>query len=203
VDPGDAGNVMGSLARAFGGDLGPEDVRASWAGIRPLLRTGSGATRDLSRRHVIFHEPPGLITVTGGKLTTYRSMAQDVVDRVCRGLRRGTRSRTRSIPLGLTRPVKLERERAAEAAAAIGSDPEIGPRLVERYGDDWEDALALLRSDPALGEPVHPDLPVLRLEANLARTREMALTDEDVWVRRTRLASMDAAAASRIGGATG
>jgi glycerol-3-phosphate dehydrogenase len=191
VGPDDVGIVMGSLGRAFGGDLGPDDVRASWAGVRPLLRTGTGATRDLSRRHVVYQKPAGLVTVTGGKLTTYRAMAESVVDRVCRELRQGGPRRTRSIPLGLTRPVKVERRRAAEAAGVLGLDADVGSRLVERYGDDWEEALALVRADPALGEPVHEDLPVLHVEAHLARIREMAITEDDVWIRRTRLATMD------------
>lgn len=200
IEPEDVEIVMGSLARAFGGDLGPGDVRASWAGVRPLLHTGSGRTRDLSRRHVVYRHPPGLLTVTGGKLTTYRAMAESVVDRVCWELRRGGRCRTRSIPLGLTRPIKLERRRAADAVAALGLAPGAGSRLVERYGDDWEEALALVRADPALGEPVHDDLPVLRLEAHLARTREMALTQDDVWIRRTRLATMDDRTRSGLAG---
>lgn len=200
VETEDVATVVGSLARAFGGDLGPGDVRASWAGVRPLLRTGAAATRDLSRRHVVFSRTPGLLTVTGGKLTTYRLMAEGVVDRVCRQLRGGGPCRTREIPLGLTQPLGMARDRAAGDASALGLDPAIGPRLVERYGDDWEEALALIGADPGLGERVSPDLPVLRLEAHLARTREMALTEEDVWVRRTRLATMDDRAAAGLAG---
>lgn len=191
VEPADAEVILGSLDRAFGGDLGEGDVRASWAGVRPLLDTGRGSTRDLSRRHVVYEHPPGLITVTGGKLTTFRAMAEDVVDLVCRRLGRGDRCRTRTLPLGLGSPLRPELERAAGGAAAVGLPPDVGHRLVERYGDDWPEALSAIRDDAALAEPVFPSLPVLRVETLLARTREMALTDEDVWVRRTRLATMD------------
>jgi glycerol-3-phosphate dehydrogenase len=200
VDPRDVKVVLGSLDRAFGGELGPTDVRASWAGIRPLLDTGRGSTRDLSRRHVVYEEPPGLITVTGGKLTTYRAMAEDVVDHLCRHLGRGGRCRTAAIPLGLTRPLGAELERATAAAGRLGLDPEAGARLVARYGDDWEEALTLVREDPWQGEEAVPGLPVRRLELHLARTREMALTEDDVLERRTRLATMDASAAAGLAG---
>jgi glycerol-3-phosphate dehydrogenase len=200
VDPQDVEVVLGSLDRAFGGELGPTDVRASWAGIRPLLDTGRGSTRDLSRRHVVYEEPPGLITVTGGKLTTYRTMAEDVVDDLCRHLGRGGRCRTAAIPLGLTRPLGAELGRATAAARQLGLDPEAGARLVARYGDDWEEALTLVREEPSLGEEAVPGLPVRRLELHLARTREMGLTEDDILERRTRLATMDASASANLGG---
>lgn len=77
----DVAYVVDAVAAAFPG-VGHEDVVATWAGLRPLAAAGEGATADLSRRHEIYEEPPGLITVTGGKLTTYRAMAAEVVDRI-------------------------------------------------------------------------------------------------------------------------
>jgi glycerol-3-phosphate dehydrogenase len=71
---------------------------------------------------------------------------------------------------------------------------------VARYGDDWVSAVDLIRDDPALGEPMAPDLPVLRVEAEMARRRDMAITDDDVLIRRTRLATMDARAAAAVAG---
>jgi glycerol-3-phosphate dehydrogenase len=149
---------------------------------------------------VVYEEPPGLITVTGGKLTTYRAMAEDVVDHLCRHLGRGGRCRTTAIPLGLTRPLGAELERATAAPGRLGLDPEAGARLVAHYGEDWEEALTLVREDPSLGEEVLPGLPVLRVELHLARTREMAITEGDVLERRTRLATMDASAAAGLAG---
>jgi glycerol-3-phosphate dehydrogenase len=190
ADPQDVAVVMDTLARAFEG-LSAADVVTTWAGIRPLLDTAGGSTRDLSRRHFISEDPPGLLTVTGGKLTTYRSMAQDVVDGVCRTLRRGGPCRTRTIPIGLSGPLDHERHRAGEEAPRLGLPPSAGARLVERYGDDWETAATMIRENPALGEEVIPGLPVLRVELELAAIREMALEPDDVLVRRTRLATMD------------
>jgi glycerol-3-phosphate dehydrogenase len=174
----DAQYVLDAVRGAFP-DVNERCVVASWAGLRPLARGGNGATADLSRRHVVYDEPPGLLTVTGGKLTTYRAMAEDVVDRISR-----ERCRTRELPLGLTLPLG---QALAEARRA-----EAPPRLVERYGDDWREAAALIAETPSLGERVAPDAPVLGVERVLARTREMALTEEDVDVRRTRLASLGA-----------
>jgi glycerol-3-phosphate dehydrogenase len=200
VDRADVEVVVGSVARAFGERVSVGDVRASWAGIRPLLDTGRGATRDLSRRHVVLEGMPGLLTVTGGKLTTYRSMAEQVVDRVCRGLRHGRNCRTRSLPLGLSRPLRAEVNRAEEASRPLGLPPQAARRLVERYGDDWGAALDLIRDEPILGQETVAGLPVLGAELHLARSREMALTDQDVLVRRTRLATMDREAAASVSG---
>ncbi|HEX2031710.1 MAG TPA: glycerol-3-phosphate dehydrogenase/oxidase [Actinomycetota bacterium] len=200
VEREDVEVVLGSLARAFEGDLGPADVRASWAGVRPLLDTRKGATRDLSRRHVIYEDPPRLLTVTGGKLTTYRRMAEQVVDRACEILAAGGRCPTRRLPLGLTVPYGQELERAAAAARSLGLGPDAGRRLVGRYGDDWSGVLDLVRDDPGLGEEAVPGLPVLRVEIEAAIRREMALTGDDVLVRRTRLATMDAELAASVSG---
>jgi glycerol-3-phosphate dehydrogenase len=199
VDEDDREYILRGVNRAFGTSLTFEDTTASWAGLRPLLEhAGSEATRDISRRHVILEDPPGLITVTGGKLTTYRKMAEDVTDRACELLDIHVRSRTRTAPLGLTRPFLTEMGRAASEAERLGLDPDAGRRMVERFGDDWTEALRRVREDHALGEPLVDGLPVLRVEASLARDREMALTDDDVLVRRTRLTTMDEKAAAAV-----
>lgn len=200
VDRADLDVVVGSVARAFGDQVSTEDVRASWAGVRPLLDTGGGSTRDLSRRHVVLEGIPGLVTVTGGKLTTYRAMAQHVVDRVCRRLGTGGKCRTHSIFLGLSSALAAEVARAKDALAELSPDPWMVRRLVERYGEDWNAAAELIREDPTLGEPAVDGLPVLRVELSLARTREMALTEEDVLARRTRLSTMDQDAAAAVSG---
>ena len=165
--------ILAAVAAAFPG-VGREDVVAAWAGLRPLAADGEGPTADLSRRHEIYEDPPGLLTVTGGKLTTYRAMAEAVVDRIS-----SEPCRTGSILLGLTRPL---------AVTLAAADGEHGARLVRLYGDDWSFAAGRLRDELALAEPFVPGLPVLAVEAELARSREMALTDADV-ARRLRLAS--------------
>ena len=213
VEDADRDYILAAVAQAFPGVTG-RDVVASWAGLRPLLGGVQDDTRtyDLSRRHVIFEDPPGLFTITGGKLTTYRAMAEDLVDRIgavlgsgglgpC-GLGPGGRGPagrgpggpclTRRIPLGLHGPVSQARDLAMAEAARLGLAPGVGARLVQRYGDDWRTAIRMIGEDPSLGEPVADGLPVLNVELDLARSREMALTDEDVLVRRTRLTTRDA-----------
>jgi glycerol-3-phosphate dehydrogenase len=74
----------------------------------------------------------------------------------------------------------------------LGLPPRVAARLVQRYGDDWREAVRLIREDRSLGEPAVPGLRVLGVELALARSREMALTDSDVLVRRTRLTTRDA-----------
>jgi glycerol-3-phosphate dehydrogenase len=196
-DPGvadaDREYILSPVAQAFPGVTG-RDVVASWAGLRPLLggALDDARTADLSRNHMVFQDPPGLFTITGGKLTTYRAMAEDLVDRVARGYGPAGRCRTRSIPLGLHGPVGAALGLAAAEAARLGLPPQTGTRLVRRYGDDWPEAIAMIGRDPSLGEPVVDGLPVLNVELDLARTREMAITAEDVFVRRTRLTTRDA-----------
>ena len=192
VDDDDVATLLGSLDRMFPSGLQPSDVLATWAGVRPLLDAGAGSTRDLSRRHVVLGEPPGLISITGGKLTTFRAMAEQVTDLACRALGRGGACRTTGFSLGLTGPLAVAVGAAERSATRLGLAPGAGRRLVERYGDDWEEGASLIGTNRDLGEPEVPGLPVLRVELELARTREMAIDDEDVLVRRTRLSVMGA-----------
>ena len=95
--------------------------------------------------------------------------------------------RTRSIPLGLHGSAAAALRLARAEVTRLGLSPRAGARLVQRYGDDWREAVRMISQDPLLGEPVVGTRPVLGVEVSLARSREMALTDEDVFVRRTRL----------------
>ena len=185
--------ILAAVARDFPG-VTERDVVASWAGLRPLLSDGQGdaGTYDLSRRHAIFEDPPGLLTITGGKLTTYRAMAEDLVDQLARTLRPAGRCQTRHISLGLHGAADAAFGLAAAAASSLGLAPDAGTRLVRCYGDDWRAAIAMIGADRSLGEPAVDDLPVLKVELELARSREMAITGEDVFVRRTRLTTRDA-----------
>lgn len=189
VDRHDLDYLLTAVGAAFP-TVTEGDVVASWAGLRPLLPRGSGRTADLSRRHAIYGDPAGLLTVTGGKLTTYRAMAEDVVDRAMKRLGRSAPCRTGRIRIGLTGSLAFTLERATADAQALGLPPDAARRMVHRYGDDWEEAFRLIRDDPALARPAAPSTPVLEVEVALARVREMALTEEDVRVRRTRLASL-------------
>ncbi len=195
VEQSDVDYVLGAVARSFP-DVNERCVVASWAGLRPLARGGDGPTADLSRRHQIYEEPTGLLTVTGGKLTTYRAMAEDVVDRIAPN----TKSRTRELPLGLTMLLTEALARAARAAAAVGLSEDAGRRFVHRYGDDWRAAVALIEERPELATPVADAGLALGVDRELARTREMALTEDDVMERRLRLTTLgvSSVAAARL-----
>ena len=193
VSDSDRDYILATVARDFPG-VTERDVVASWAGLRPLLSRGQGdaGTYDLSRKHAIVEDPKGLLTITGGKLTTYRAMAEDLVDRLARTLRPAGRCRTRRIPLGLHGSAEAAFGLAAAEAAGLGLSPDAGIRLVRCYGDDWREAIRMIAADRSLGEPAVADLPVLKVELELARSRDMAVTREDVFVRRTRLTTRDA-----------
>jgi glycerol-3-phosphate dehydrogenase len=177
--------------------LSPEDVTGAWAGLRPLLaaprptrpltRSGRGfsSTADLSRRHEVVVSSNGLVTVTGGKLTSYRAMAADAADQVVRLLGRGRRrSPTRRLALrGASGTALL---RAAGAASRLGADPVLLGHLVTRYGGEAASLLALIRDDPTLSRPLVEGLPYVAAEAVYAAREEMALTLDDVLSRRLR-----------------
>ena len=198
ADDSDRDYIVSAVARYFPG-VTERDVVASWAGLRPLLSQEQAPadvkTRDLSRKHAVFEDPPGLFTITGGKLTTYRAMAEDLVDRFAGTLEAGP-CRTRSIPLGLHGSAREALHLATAQVARLGLPARAGARLVQRYGDDWQGAVRLISADRSLGDPVVAGVPVLNVELELARSREMAITDEDVFVRRTRLTTLGAVLAS-------
>ncbi|HZE48249.1 MAG TPA: glycerol-3-phosphate dehydrogenase/oxidase [Jatrophihabitantaceae bacterium] len=147
------------------------DVRGAFAGLRPLIESG-GDTADLSRRHAVLESPQGVITVVGGKLTTYRRMAQDAVDAAIR-LRGLTAApcRTRDVPL---------------IGARGPSTPGLPPSLVARHGGAARaviDAATVANPLDAIAEGID----VTRAEIEFAATHEGALDVDDVLHRRTRI----------------
>jgi glycerol-3-phosphate dehydrogenase len=176
--PADIEYLLGALNRVLEHPVSAADVTGTWAGLRPLLRTASDArTADLSRRHGVRVSTSGVITVTGGKLTTYRRMAADTIDQAARLLRARAKSRTRRLGLlgseGFTPPPP-------------DPEPSLHEHLAGRYGTEAEAVLRLLRDDPSLRGPLVPGLPYVRAEAMYAVRHEMARTLDDVLARRTR-----------------
>ncbi len=162
------------LSLALRTPVGTDAVAGRYAGFRPLLAGKGGATSDLSRRHAIIEDADsGTFTVVGGKLTTYRRMAQDTVDRMLRAAPRPCR--TESLPLV-----------GAAPHAVLRRIPAL-PRLVRRYGDEAPAVAALAGGDPALLEPVAAGLPVLGVELLFGLRHEGALTVADLLDRRVRL----------------
>jgi glycerol-3-phosphate dehydrogenase len=197
VDDNDVKYMLSAVNWSLGLDVAPGDVISAWAGLRPLLAGKGGpegTTADLSRKHYLSASGAGLVTITGGKLTTYRRMAADTVDLVCERLGVKRRSRTRRLPIGLTRPLEGLQQETRVLAERLGLDAKTAAHLVEQHGDRAPAVLELAIDNPSLGEPLVPRLPWIAAEAVWAVRREMAMTVSDVVERRTRLSLADAAA---------
>jgi glycerol-3-phosphate dehydrogenase len=167
------------------------DVVSAWAGIRPLAAVARGAgthggTAATSREHVIERDPRGLVTVSGGKLTTYRAMAAQVVDSAAALLdgaaRRRPRTHARPLPGGALAP-----DERAQARATV-DDADVADRLVRAHGTAWRDVWALAERDARLAARVDATLPYVGAELVHAATRELACTLADLLVRRTPIA---------------
>ncbi|MER7661693.1 glycerol-3-phosphate dehydrogenase/oxidase [Streptomyces sp. NPDC096193] len=203
VPESDIGFLLDVLGSALSAPLPRSAVVGAFAGLRPLLTAGSGTqerTSDISRRHAVLSSRDGVVTVVGGKLTTYRRMAEDAVDHAVktRGLAAGP-CRTATLPLvGAASP---------DALAALDAPR----RLVERYGTEASAVHALGAADPALREPVVAGHPVTGAELVWAVRHEGALDESDVLDRRTRVglvpqdreSAMDAARSALFAGSPG
>lgn len=172
--------VLAALDHNLTSRVTRDDVTGVWAGLRPLVKAAeSGRTADLSRRHKITISESGLISVTGGKLTTYRRMAEDTVDVVLDRL--GERGRCR------TRKLRLMGAEGYEQLSAGHPDA----RLSRRYGNQTAEVKALIALDANLAEPLVPGLRYTRAEAVYAVRHEMATSLIDVLARRTRAHLLD------------
>lgn len=170
--------------------LTPADVVATWSGLRPLLRpTGDGEPGSASREHKILESPTGLLSIVGGKLTTYRVMAQQMVDRVAKRLHEmdgrpvPARAATDREPLpgGEARDLDV----LLRDAEAQGFSRAVAEHLVFTYGSEAAAVIRLAEGDPALREPVVEGHPAIKAELIHAARREMALTLGDLLIRRT------------------
>ncbi|MEV4125406.1 glycerol-3-phosphate dehydrogenase/oxidase [Nocardia sp. NPDC049707] len=185
--------LLDTINTALREPLTRNDIRGSYAGLRPLLRTADNSTADISRRHAVLHSPAGVITVVGGKLTTYRHMAEDAVDAaITHGKLTAGPCRTKRLPL-------------VGAVSGAARDRIAAPTvLVERYGSESAAVLELTDRNPALAERVAPGIDVTAAEFAFAITHEGALDTDDLLDRRTRIglvpadraAAMPAAAAA-------
>jgi glycerol-3-phosphate dehydrogenase len=168
-----------------------EDVVSAWAGIRPLVASGyQGSQADpgsASREHAIDVSPAGVLAISGGKLTTYRVMARDVVDAVERHLGQARRkSPTETLPLPGGDIPSMDAEFAA--ARAEVADDATAVHLVRAYGSRWRRVWALTREQPALARPLAEGLPYRAAEAAWGVTHELAHTLSDLLIRRLKVA---------------
>jgi glycerol-3-phosphate dehydrogenase len=170
--------------------LTTESILGTFSGLRPLLHAAKGDPSAVSREFRVIRSPSGLLSVAGGKFTTYRHMAEVATDEVAKRLGKRRSCRTRLFPLDGTPQESWFRfaagavteltKRYALSEAAAG-------HLVSRYGRRAFDVAAYLRQDVTLAAPLVPGEPDLRVEWPYQRDQEMAVTPADHWLRRTRL----------------
>lgn len=171
--------VLKALNAAVTTDVTRDDITAVWSGLRPLVKSVSGQkissrTADLSRRHKVAITKSGMITVTGGKLTTYRQMAEDAVDQALLSLGEKARCKTKGLSF------------VGASTSDVKKDSAIDQHLFSRFGSEAKAIRDLIKNDTSLGEQLIPGLPYLRAEAVFAVTHEMATTLDDILSRRTR-----------------
>jgi glycerol-3-phosphate dehydrogenase len=169
------------VERFLGRRPSPRDVLSIWSGQRPLVRRGDvSKTAALSRDHTILISPSNLLTITGGKWTTYRKMGEDVIDRAA--------------ALAHLPPVASRTANLRLHGAPASNEPQAEADGWQHvYGTDLP-ALDALAQDPDLGQPLHPQLPFRRAEIVWAARHEMGRHVEDVLARRTRALFLDARA---------
>jgi glycerol-3-phosphate dehydrogenase len=165
----------------FGTALRARDLTGAYAGVRPLITSGDPKKSvDISRKAELYETSSGMVTITGGKLTTWRRMAKLTVDRLVEREARDAPCRTHEIPLGA--PVAV-----ADLPRVEGVVEDAYVALAGRYGHAAHDVLAVARERGELAAPIDDELPDLLAEVAYAARREQATTIGDVLLRRTRL----------------
>jgi glycerol-3-phosphate dehydrogenase len=172
----------------FGSALTTDDVSGAYAGVRPLISSGDPKKSvDISRKAELYETSSGMITITGGKLTTWRRMAKMTVDRIVERDGRDAPCRTHEIPLGMAISEQ-------DLPRVEGVPEDAYERLAARYGYAAHEVLGVARERGEWAQPILPGHPDLLAEAVFAARREQAQTVGDVLLRRTRLALLDARA---------
>ncbi len=185
---GDLDYLLEQVNRYLATPLRHDDIESVYVGLRPLLVGDAADTSSLSREHVVARPLPGLVSVAGGKYTTYRLMARDAVDAAVEGL-------PEAVPASVTDRVQLlgadgylpRLNASARIAATSGLDILQVHHLLERYGGLIDDLLRLIEKEPALGRPLEGAEQYLAAEVVYAATREGAMHLEDLLTRRTRI----------------
>jgi glycerol-3-phosphate dehydrogenase len=178
-----------------------DDIVGTYAGLRPLLASKDSDTTKLSREHVVAQAEPGLVLIAGGKWTTYRVMAKDVVDAAVANLPEVVaESITRSVPLLGAAEYKARWNQREKLAAEWNLSVAAVEHLLNRYGSMAGDVAALIAESPALGELLPGSLDYFAAEVVYAARFEGALHIEDVLARRTRMSfeARDGGAAAAV-----
>jgi glycerol-3-phosphate dehydrogenase len=177
----DVDYLLDAVNGFFGTTFGPGELTGAFAGVRPLISTGDPKKSvDISRKAELYETSSGMITITGGKLTTWRRMAKMTVDRLVERDARDAPCRTHEVPLG-------QAIEAKELPRVEGVPEDSYRHLASRYGHAAHDVLALAGERGELAQPIVAGLPDLLAEVALAARHEQARSIGDVLLRRTRL----------------
>ena len=177
----DVGYLLEAVNEFFGTSLTESDLVGAYAGVRPLISSGDPRKSvDISRKAELYETSSGMLTITGGKLTTWRRMAKQTVDRLVEREGREAPCHTAEIPLGMD-------ARVEDLEAPDGVGEEAISQLAFRYGHAARAVLDLAWKDPKLAQPIVPGRPDLLAEVAIAARREQARCVADVLLRRTRL----------------
>jgi glycerol-3-phosphate dehydrogenase len=178
----DVGYLLDALNGYFGTSIGSADLTGAYGGVRPLISSGDPKKSvDISRKAELYETSSGMLTITGGKLTTFRRMAAQVVDRIVQRDGREAECRTDDIPLGMS-------ARKGDLETDVELPDGAREQLAFRYGHAARAVLDLCEERAELAEPIAPGHPDLMAEVVIAARREQARSVADVLLRRTRLA---------------
>jgi glycerol-3-phosphate dehydrogenase len=198
ANPADIAYLMKHVNQYLEVNLTDEDILSVYAGYRPLVKSRGARAAELSRTHVVLQEVNGMVTIVGGKLTTYRRMAQDTVDVLAK--RDGMPISHPTEKLLLTGAIgwRNARQQIEARSHQLGLAPESVKHLEDNFGSHASAVLDLIEEEKSLGERLVSDLPYLRAEVIYACRAEMAMTLEDVLARRTRIILEDGARGAGI-----
>jgi glycerol-3-phosphate dehydrogenase len=195
----DVDYLLDAVNAFFATALHASDLTGAFAGVRPLISTGDPKKSvDISRKAELYETSSGMLTITGGKLTTWRRMAKMTVDRLVERDARDAPCRTQEIPLG--QAIDVAELPRVEGVGLVGPDPY--EALASRYGHAAHEVLAIAGegspAHPELTQPIVPGLPDILAEAVLAARHEQARSIGDVLLRRTRLGLLAARELTRV-----
>jgi glycerol-3-phosphate dehydrogenase len=184
--------LLHHLNRYLSVHLTTDNIISTYAGYRPLVRTRGGKDNArLSRTHAVLQSPSGLVTIVGGKLTTYRRMAQDTVDVLDRRDGRSPRHLTQHMLLHGSVGWQEARTALQQQGSTAGLSVETLKHLDQSYGTEMKQLLQLVADDATLAQPLIADLPYIRAEVIYACREEMAMTPADMLARRTSITLED------------
>jgi glycerol-3-phosphate dehydrogenase len=173
--------LLDALNAYFGTDVAPSELTGAYAGVRPLISSGDPKKSvDISRKAELYETSSGMLTITGGKLTTFRRMAAQVVDRITQRDGRDAECRTDDIPLGMS-------AREGDLETSVELPEGAADQLAFRYGHAARAVLDICEERPELAEPIAQGHPDLLAEVVIAARLEQARSVADVLLRRTRL----------------